>query len=638
MRSRLGLLLVLSAAAAACSADDDGNAAAGSDLTGVGGLSSVAITKIGDIPLGVGSSFMVLDDDRAVWGSFGATDKSCSETPFTRFSAHDREANAIPSGAWSHGRVSPNGKWVAAIGTVDGKCGFSGQGPAQSELRVGSTSVAGKDVSLGTWADFAFTGDLVVRFENDGAHALTTTGDPSWTVRVAGAPNGIPWHAVGPTGAVFVYASGSAKVVANDGTATEVTAFPPFFARADAAPRATFVAAGTIIAELPMATGYELWKITQDGAVRLAQTVGMALYTADTSRFAVVSIDGAGRSVDVYDVASLVRARISGLDTVTTIALSAKGDRIAAAGTAAGKTIVASAPTSADATFTVLGEAGGVARTLQVLPDGRTVFNASVSTGTSSELGMFVAGTESRSVKRLTFDDTLHSGAISFEVEPGATPTTVIAQKIIGKAVLLQLDGSGARDLDSYSANVAWTNGFDFYSFQDGATLGVVTAKGLDEHTLIPNENPVIGTRFDSGVASTSGRFVFIAAGAGVYRIDTAAPAAAAGTSSSGGTHSTPSTGATPTDGTGAPTTGTSGTTGTPGTTDSSGTSGPSTATGNSSSSSRGSSGESTGTQQTTSSASSGGCSTTGGAAGGASPLALGLVVSAFLRRRRRAV
>lgn len=128
-----------------------------------GGLDNLAIGKVGSIGLGVNASYDVIDDLHAIWGAFGTSDADCSETAFTSYATGSPEQDVLPKGAWNFGKVSADGKWVAAIGKADASC----RGAAsERELRIAPTNKAGEGVSVGTATDFDFAGDLVVRFES----------------------------------------------------------------------------------------------------------------------------------------------------------------------------------------------------------------------------------------------------------------------------------------------------------------------------------------------------------------------------------------------------------------------------------------------------------------------------------------
>ena len=667
MRSRLGLLFVL-AAIGACSAHEAGSdESSSSDLVGAG-LDHVAIGKVGSVGLGVNASFDVIDDLHAVWGAFGTTDKACAETPFTRYTTGATELNVLPKGAWTHGKVSADGKWVAAIGKADASC----DDPASArELRVAPTDKASAGVSLGSSTDFDFAGDLVVRFEPGVARALRTTGEEAWMAPVsAGAA-----HAIAPDGSVLLYAPGSAQIVAADGTITPVAGFPSFTLRDGAAARITFVADGTAVAELPAASGYELWKIGTGGSERIATTKRMALWSKDKTRFVVLASDGA--EVDVFDTVVLGHVALTGLDTVTRVALSANGKMLAVAGTQGGKPVVASASTAASAKIVVLGTAAAAVSDLQISDEGS---HAVFSAGSGDARQLFVADTSAvGSLKQLKTDDLL-GGFISFTLEPGAQPRSVLVEGVIHGS-LVQLDGSGSADLPNFEGNIGWANGVDFYKLDpQDPHLAVVTRTGSKSRQIVPFESPLGGTGLFSAAISPSGRTLFVGAGLSTFVIDTASPAptppaagsssssssGGASTSSSGGATSTSSSssgGATSTSSSsGGSTHSTSSSSSSSSSTSSSSgfstgdnagggsagatggtggypTAGVSSGSSSTSASSTSSSGSSTSGAQPTASASSGGCSTTGGGlAGGASPLALGLVVSAMLRRRRRAV
>lgn len=582
MRMRLGLFVVL-ATVAACAGQGEPGGASTSEITAPG-LGGLAITKVGAIPSGQHASYAVLSDDHAIWGAFG---DDCSETAFTRFAVGARELEVLPKGAWRSGKVSADGRWVVAVGAPGGSCNDEAR-----ELHIAPTDRAGADVTLGAASDFDFAGELVVSFEPGGrARALRPGGGEVWAVEIGGTA--APSHAIASDGRVLVFCSQKAKLVAKDGTATDIAGVPAFAGTA----RGTFLPNGTAVLELPApgrASDVTLVTVRDGLAVTMADLRGAAVWSADRARFAYVSRD---------QQLSIFGSETAGLETsfaeYGTPVISANGEMLVVAGKRGSKNVVAARSTKAGSeSLLVLGETTAPPGALQLSDDGtRVVFEVGAE--------LFVADTAKASSIVPLAPNLGAAGVASFAIETGPAPRALVAWSLDGRGALVQLDGSGATELPQFSANLGWANGHDFYA--DGATLGVVSRTGARSSTLVPNE--LLG-----GAISPSGRTVFVAASAGAYRIDTAAvtPAPAPAPKASGDDASRTGT---PDGDVGAITVGTS-----------SGT--------EKGASTESTSGELRPLQLTT--AGVGGCAAGGSASGATTPLALGLAALALVRRRRR--
>lgn len=604
MRTRLGLLVVVLAAVAACAVQDEPGGSSTSEIT-TRGLEGLSIAKVGAIPRGLHASYAVVDDDHAIWGAFG---DDCSETAFTRFAKGARELEVLPVGAWRSGKVSADGRWVVAVGAAGATCSDEPR-----ELHIAPTDRTMGDVTLGAASDFDFAGELIVTFESGGrARALRPAGGEVWSVEVGGAAP--PSHAIAADGRVLVFTSQKAKLVAKDGTVTDILGFPAFADRPAAKARGTFVSTGSAVVELPSSTsGSDVTVVTVvDGRARtMAELDRPVVWSTDHEHFAYVSRD---QQLSVLD-----RGVSTGLETsfteYGTPVFSANGERLVVAGKRGAKYVVAARATKAGSeALLVLGDTTALPSALQVSDDGtRVVFQI----GTGKDAALFVADpAKAASVTPLAVD-LGPAGLASFAIETGPLPRALVAWSLAGSGALVRLDGSGTTELPQYSGNVGWANGHDFYAFDGGATLGVVSTAGARSTTLVPHEDPATGTRFLGGAISPSGKIVFVAAGRGTYRIDTATVAVTPAPAKPGADDASRT--GDPNDGTvGGITVGTSG------------------GGGSASAGTESTTGELRPLQLTT--AGAGGCAAGGSGTGASTPLALGLAALALVRRRRRAV
>jgi hypothetical protein len=229
--SRAFTLVLLSAAVAACSSSrsgDEGSANAVTDMA-EDPLKDLKVTKLGDAPAYKGH-LEVLDAKTALYmANVGA---KCVEGGADLVSAEgDKPVRSVlGNGAWTDIRVSPDKKWIVALGVADKGCDTKDPMKLVVQSLVEERS---STLDIAPEGEIDFAGEDVLVFEPGSVRAINpATSEQKWTKKIQGPTrpgetgDGTPLHVVLPTG-LFVYTETEAALVAvADGAATEVTGLP----------------------------------------------------------------------------------------------------------------------------------------------------------------------------------------------------------------------------------------------------------------------------------------------------------------------------------------------------------------------------------------------------------------------------
>lgn len=556
-------LVFLTAAVGACSAGrpspDPQHAAALEEGEPLAGLSP---RRVG-APLSGEGSFVVVDDDVAVWGAF-ADPTACAETEFALVDAkNDRIKRVLPRGAWWFARVSQNRRWLGAVGAPGKTCAEASQDPDGVELYAAwlareAPEPSGPPASFGPRsADYDFLAGRLLVFDKGRVRAFDPkTHEVKWSAEIAGPTarasafieDGTPFHTVNEGQShVFIHTSTEAKFVRSGIDAGEIgpVTDPPPLEAADG--RRAFAQAVDALGNwlhAPTEAGYDLFFL-------LNRTSGVQKTTIAERMLAPATFESKTDYLafptpnlvapELVDVAiqppGFTRRepdhRIVGMSEVSFI--DARRDSVTVVGKTRDERIAIATAAPNDSTFTVVAEPPGEVTKVRVTGDAsRVVFIGRDALGGAR---LFSAPRSAPSeAGALAPRDLGVDEPTDFVLDDGAAPSAAFVLHRDGSS-LVALDGSAITPLPKHDFAPVWGSGILFFA-ESGSASGLkgVTRDGKKDTTLLRGQ-VVLGA-----AVSPSGKTLFVSAEApeggaegepaGVYRIDLARATA---TSADGG-------------------------------------------------------------------------------------------------------
>lgn len=497
-------------------------------------------------------------------GAEGEPEPACTESDYQLVSVAGASIRPLVArGAWDLGRLSPNGKWVALFGTPEGCAEASA--PWEKKLYVAPLTGSGRFRAVDASSRaFEFMGDRVMVVARPGVvHAVDpVTGAERWSVFIDGTTDrsadpledGTPFMEVSPDGSkMLVRTDSAAKWVDAKGTAVDVREFPRA-AAGKVAGAVRFLPRGLgAKLEVPLESGLALYRLAFDGSTsRLAEgLLHSAKVSDDGARMAFITRSARDRSlqdVSVIDVADLSQRKlIAGRARIATLDLDASGSAVVVTGVlddSAGAHVCAGASIDAEMPkLKTVARVAGEAPLCELSGDGERVFfvgevETVVANGAPGAMKKRVlTRTKNTEPEDLGVDEPL-----GFVVEPVASPRSVLVPTAAGPWRLVQLETKESKVLDDVHAVVAWRGGILYYT--DGQDrLRAITSDARYE--LVVAIGPLTGAEL-----TPSGARLFMATSGAVYEVElpdydapVGAPAVPDGARSTGGLKRPPAPG-----------------------------------------------------------------------------------------------